>query len=84
MNVYYQYHRRPLRTVVDEFIADTDLHCGLPFLTFAVPSCNAFILQSSKQQFGGQQDRPAPHEVRLPLFFASHDQRLHVSQRTHP
>jgi hypothetical protein len=59
-----------LRTVVDEFIADTDVHGDLPFFTFAVPSCNAFILQSSKPQFWSQQNRPAPREVRFPLSLA--------------
>jgi hypothetical protein len=33
-----------LRTVVDEFIADTDVHRGLSFFTFAMPFWHAFIV----------------------------------------
>ena len=56
MHVDEQYHRRLLRTVVEEVIADTDVHEGRSFFTFAVPSCNAFIGQSSQQQLVRYQD----------------------------
>ena len=51
MHVEYQDHWRLLRTLVDEFIADTDVHCGLPFCIRAVPSWGVCIVPSSQQSW---------------------------------
>ena len=43
-----QDHGRRLRTVVDEVVANTDVHGSLPSLTCAVPSWAAFMVPSSR------------------------------------
>src|SRR5215510_11611500 len=62
MHVDEQDHRRRLRTVVEEIIADTDVHAGLSFCIFAVLSYHAVIVSSLQQSFWGQPERLAPYE----------------------